>query len=329
MLAVEISKFGKPDVLSVVERPIPIPKSEEVLIKVIAAGVNRADLLQRMGYYPPPDGISDVPGLEVSGEIVSFGSDLIKNLDFEIGSKVCALLPGGGYAQYCVVPIWHCLPVPKNVNDIEAAALPEACFTVWSNLYNCAGLRKSESLLIHGGASGIGTTAVQLASAIGSVVYATAGSDQRSSIVESLGAKKCINYNDKDFVNEILNLTDGKGIDVILDIVGGDYTNRNLKILKRHGRLVLIAFLKGPISQINCKNVVENCLQITGSNLRSRSVVFKSELASNVYSRIWPLLEKKIVKPIIYKVFPMHQANLAHSMMENGENIGKMILEIA
>ncbi len=328
MFAIELSKFGKPDVLTIVERPIPVPKTGEALIKVKAAGVNRSDILQRIGYYSSVDAFSYSLGLEVSGEIVDFGLDSVETPELKIGSKICALTSGGGYAQYCVVPIKQCLPIPKNLSEIEAASLPEICFTLWSNLFDCARLASGEALLIHGGASGLGTLATQLAAEFGVIVYATAGSDSRCLAVESLGATKCINYKNQDFSREIQRITTGIGVDVVLDIVGGDYISRNLEILKPNGRLILLAFLKGAFGKVNCKKIIEDCITITGSSLRFRSASFKAKIATEIYCKVWPLFEKKIIKPIIYRIFPFHEAKLAHVMMENGENIGKILLSM-
>lgn len=323
MKAVEISTPGGPEVLVQVDRPIPEPKAGEVLIKVSAAGINRPDVFQRKGAYPAPPGASDLPGLEVAGEIV--GGDAAAG-GFAVGDKVCALLAGGGYAEYCVAPVQQCLPVPSGLSDIEAAGLPETYYTVWSNVFDRGALSKGETLLVHGGASGIGTTAVQLAKALGHTVYATAGSDERARKVEELGADLGINYRDSDFVEEIKKATNGKGVDVILDMVAGEYVNRNINCLADDGRIVIIALLGGARATIDCGQILRRRLTVTGSTLRPRPVEFKADISRALKKHVWPLLEDGTIRPIIHATFPLERACDAHAMMDAGEQIGKIIL---
>jgi NADPH2:quinone reductase len=323
MKAVEISKPGGPEVLVPVDRPMPEPRAGEVLIKVSAAGVNRPDVFQRKGNYPPPPGASDLPGLEVVGEIVS--GDLGAS-GLSVGDKVCALLAGGGYAEYCVAPVEQCLPVPKGLSDVEAAGVPETYYTVWSNVFDRGRLSEGETLLVHGGASGIGTTAVQLATAMGHTVYATVGSDERARAVEGLGAVKAFNYRTQDFVEEIKNATDGKGVDVILDMVAGSYVNRNINCLADGGRIVIIALLGGAKAELDCAQVLRRRLTVTGSTLRPRPVSFKADIARSLKARVWPLFEAGKIKPIVHATFPLERACDAHAMMEAGEQIGKIVL---
>ncbi|WBF65333.1 MAG: NAD(P)H-quinone oxidoreductase [Candidatus Kinetoplastibacterium crithidii] len=325
MKVIEVNGYGNIDVLCVGSRNIPNPGKQEVLIKVIAAGINRPDIFQRKGLYSPPAGASDILGLEVSGEIVSGDLD---NSDFSIGDKVCALLTGGGYAEYCIAHIHNCLPIPKNVSFEEAAGLPEVLFTVWNNIINIGNLSSGESFLVHGGSSGIGTMAVQLAKSMGCLVYATAGSDKKVKAVESLGALKCINYKNEDFVKQILDLTDMKGVNLILDMVAGDYLQRNIKVLSDSGRMVMIALLGGSRANLYCVDILRKNLTISGSMLRSKSNLFKSRIASALRKVVWPLLEKRIIVPITYAYFPLDQVSKAHAMMESGEHIGKIILRI-
>ncbi|MFA5597572.1 MAG: NAD(P)H-quinone oxidoreductase [Pusillimonas sp.] len=325
MKAVEISQPGGPEVLVLTERPVPEPGPGEVLIKVSAAGINRPDVFQRAGNYPPPPGASDLPGLEVAGEIV--GGDLAAG-EFTLGDRVCALVAGGGYAEYCVAPALQCLPVPRGFTDIEAAGLPETFFTVWSNVFDRGQLKSGEALLVHGGASGIGTTAIQLAVALGHTVYATAGSDARVKAVEALGAAKGINYRTQDFVEEIRIFTEGKGVDVILDMVAGDYIERDLKCLADDGRVVIIALLGGPKGTVDFNQVLRRRLTITGSTLRPRPVAFKAAIASALREKVWPLLESGALRPVVHATFPLEQAAEAHAMMEAGDNIGKIILTV-
>lgn len=325
MKAIEISQPGGPEVLVLVDRPMPEPQAGEVLIKVAAAGVNRPDVLQRKGLYPPPAGASDLLGLEVSGEIV--GGDAAAG-GFAIGDNVCALLSGGGYAEYCVVPVAQCLPIPAGLSVIEAAGLPETYFTVWSNVFDRGELAGDDTLLVHGGASGIGTTAVQLATALGHKVYATVGSDERVQAVQDLGAVRGINYRSQDFVQEIKDATDGKGVDVILDMVSGDYVSRNLQCLADDGRIVIIAQLGGTKGSINCTQLMVRRLTITGSTLRPRPVAFKAAIAASLKQHVWPLLEAGTIRPIVHATFPLAEANKAHAMMDAGQQIGKIILTV-
>jgi len=304
---------------------MPEPGAGEVLIKVAAAGINRPDVFQRKGNYAPPPGASDLPGLEVAGEIV--GGDAAAG-GFALGDKVCALVAGGGYAEYCVAPAVQCLPIPKGLSDIEAAGLPETYFTVWSNVFDRGALQDGEALLVHGGASGIGTTAIQLARAMGNTVYATVGSDERARAVEALGAAKGINYKTQDFVQEVRDATGGAGVNVILDMVAGEYINRNMKCLADDGRIVVIALLGGARAEIDCNQILRRRLTLTGSTLRPRPVAFKGAIAKALRQRAWPLLEQGAIKPIVHATFPLEQAAAAHAMMEAGENIGKIILTV-
>jgi len=325
MRAIEISQPGGPDVLVPADRPMPEPGAGEVLIKVAAAGINRPDVFQRKGNYAPPPGASDLPGLEVAGEIV--GGDAAAG-GFALGDKVCALVAGGGYAEYCVAPAVQCLPIPKGLSEIEAAGLPETYFTVWSNVFDRGALQDGETLLVHGGASGIGTTAIQLARAMGNTVYATVGSDERARAVEALGAAKGINYKTQDFVQEVRDATGGAGVNVILDMVAGEYINRNMKCLADDGRIVVIALLGGARAEVDCNQILRRRLTLTGSTLRPRPVAFKGAIAKALRQRAWPLLEQGAIKPIVHATFPLEQASAAHAMMEAGENIGKIILTV-
>ena len=323
MRAIEISCPGGPEVLVPTSRPEPVPGKGEVLIKVAAAGINRPDVFQRMGNYAPPPGTTDLPGLEISGEIVA--GDLSAG-GFKLGDMVCALVAGGGYAEYCVAPVEQCLPVPAGLSMIEAAGLPETYFTVWSNVFDRGALSGDETFMVHGGASGIGTTAIQLATAMGHKVYATAGSDERVRAVEALGAVKGINYKTQDYVAEIKSLTGGKGVNVILDMVAGDYIGRDIKCLADDGRIVVIATLGGSKSLFDANELMRRRLTITGSTLRPRPVAFKGEIAKNLQKHAWPLLSAGKIKPIIYATLPLEQAAQGHAMMEAGEPIGKIIL---
>ena len=316
MRAVEITQPGGPEVLKPADRPKPSPKPGEILIKVAAAGVNRPDVLQRMGMYPVPPGASDLPGLEIAGEVV------------DTGEKVCALVAGGGYAEYCVAPQAQVLPVPKGLTMIQAASLPETFFTVWSNVYDRARLAPGESFLVQGGSSGIGVTAIQMAAATGNRVFATAGSDDKVAACLRLGATEAFNYKTQDFEKEVLRATGGKGANVILDMVGGDYVPKELKCLAEDGRLVFIAYLRGPKTELNIDAVMRRRLTITGSTLRPRPVEFKAAIAGNLRSRIWPLIEAGRIKPEIYKTFPLEQAAEAHKLMESSQHIGKIVLTV-
>lgn len=324
MNVVEITVPGGPEVLSLAQREIPTPQAGQVLIKVAAAGVNRPDVFQRQGTYPPPPGASDLPGLEVAGTIVA--GDLT-GTDLQLGDAVCALVPGGGYAEYVVTPAQHCLPVPKNLSLIEAAGLAETCFTVYSNVWMRAALQPGESLLVHGGASGIGTTAIQMAVALGHTVYATAGSDERVQAIEALGAVG-INYKTHDFVEVVQHHTQGKGVNVILDMVAGEYIDRGLRCLADDGRLVVIALLGGAKSTINMAQILRRRLHITGSNLRPQSDAKKAAMAQGLRQHIWPLIEAGELRPLIHATYPLKEAAQAHSLMESGAQIGKIILTV-
>ena len=326
MRCIEISKPGGPEVLLPAERPTPAPKANEILVKVAAAVVNRPDVLQRLGRYPVPPDASDLPGLEIAGEVVALGSSAKK---FKIGDKVCALISGGGYAEYCVAPEVQALPVPKGLSLLEAASLPETFFTVWSNVYDRARLAPGETLLVQGGSSGIGVTAIQMAKATGNRVFATAGSDEKCAACVKLGAEKAINYRTQDFGAEIKAATGGKGVDVILDMVGGDYVPKELKCLADDGRLVFIAFLRGPKTELDINELMRRRLTMTGSTLRPRPVEFKGEIANRLREKIWPLIESGKIKPVIYKSFPLAQAGEAHKLMESSQHIGKIVLAVS
>ncbi|MFJ3059142.1 NAD(P)H-quinone oxidoreductase [Herbaspirillum sp. NPDC087042] len=325
MRAIEIKEFGGPEVLQPCERPMPELKPGEVLIKVHAAGVNRPDVFQRTGNYPVPPGASDLPGLEVAGEIVA--GDL-GDSGFRLGDLVCALVQGGGYAEYCAAPLAQCLPVPKGLSALEAAALPENYFTVWSNVFDRGQLSGQETLLVQGGSSGIGVTAIQIARALGHRVFATAGSAEKCRACEELGAERAINYKTEDFEAVVKDLTGGRGVDVILDMVGGDYLPREIKALADDGRLVFIAQLGGSKGQLDMGQVMRRRLTITGSTLRPRPVAFKAAIAANLRQHVWPLIEAGKIKPVIHQRFPLEQAAQAHAMMESSTHIGKIMLEL-
>src|SRR5262245_29345024 len=323
MIAVEITRPGDPDVLVAVERPRPSPGAGEVLIKVAAAGVNRPDVFQRRGRYPPPPGASDIPGLEVAGTVEEGGPDV---REFAVGDRVCALVAGGGYAEYCTAPAPQCLPVPRGLDLISAAAIPEAFFTVWTNVFERGRLRAGETILVHGGSSGIGTTAIQLAHARGARVSATAGSAAKCAACEKLGAKRAVNYREEDFVAIVRELTGGRGVDVVLDMVGGDYFARNIESLAVEGRLVEIATLQGVKAELNIQTIMQRRLTITGSTLRARPVAEKGAIARAVHEQVWPLLESGAVKPIVHATFPLRDAAEAHRVMESSSHIGKLVL---
>jgi NADPH2:quinone reductase len=325
MRAVEISQPGGPEVLKPTQRPVPQPKPGEILIKVAAAGVNRPDVLQRTGNYAVPPDASDLPGLEVAGEVAALGG-AVKS--WKVGDKVCALVHGGGYAEYCVAPEVQALPIPKGMSAIEAASLPETFFTVWGNVYERAGLKPGESLLVQGGSSGIGVTAIQMAVATGNRVFATAGSDEKCAACVKLGAEKAINYRTQDFAAEIKAATGGKGVDVILDMVGGDYVPKELKSLADEGRLVFIAFLRGHKAELDINEVMRRRLTISGSTLRPRPVEFKGRIAARLRERIWPLIEAGKIKPQVFRTFPLEQAAEAHRLMESSQHIGKLVLTV-
>ncbi|MBP0599718.1 NAD(P)H-quinone oxidoreductase [Herbaspirillum sp. LeCh32-8] len=325
MRAIEIKEYGGPDVLQPCERPLPQLKQGEVLIKVHAAGVNRPDVFQRTGNYPVPPGASDLPGLEVAGEIVD--GDLAGSA-FKKGDLVCALVQGGGYAEYCAAPLAQCLPVPKGLSALQAAALPENYFTVWSNVFDRGALAAGETLLVQGGSSGIGVTAIQIARALGHRVFATAGSAEKCRACEELGAERAINYKTEDFEAVVKELTGGRGVDVILDMVGGDYLPREIKALADDGRLVFIAQLGGSKGQLDMGQVMRRRLTITGSTLRPRPVAFKAAIAASLRERVWPLIEAGKIRPVIHHTFPLEQAAQAHAMMESSAHIGKIMLQL-
>ena len=326
MRAIEITQPGKPEVLRACERPLPVLKNGEVLIKVHAAGINRPDVLQRLGHYPVPAGASSLPGLEVAGEIVD--GDLAGS-GFAKGDRVCALVQGGGYAEYCAAPLVQCLPVPQGLSMVEAASLPETFFTVWTNVFDRAGLAPGETLLVQGGTSGIGVTAIGLATALGHRVFATAGSDDKCRACEALGAERGINYRSEDFVAVVKELTGGRGVDVVLDMVAGDYVAREVDCLADDGRIVIIAVQGGVNCAVNAGEVLRRRLTITGSTLRPRPVAFKGAIAATLRERVWPLLEAGRIKPVIYKTFPLEEAAEAHALMESSTHVGKIVLQVA
>ena len=325
MTAIAITEHGAPEVLVPETRKLPVPSENEVLIKVHTAGVNRPDVFQRMGNYAPPKNASDLPGLEVSGTIVALGSAVTKH---KIGDKVMALTAGGGYAEYCVAHEGHALPIPFPINMVEAAGIPENYFTVWSNVFDRGGLKPGENFLIHGGTSGIGTTAIQMAKAIGAKVYATAGSDEKCEFCRNLGADVVINYKTHDFVKEIRAESAGHGIDVTLDMVGGDYVSKNWKVAAIEGRIIQIATLNGASENVNFAMLMVKRLTHTGSTLRPRSDEFKSAIGEELVSKIWPLLEAGTMKPIIHTIFPLEEAAKAHTLMESNAHIGKIMLKV-
>ena len=329
MLAIEISEYGAPEVLRVAERPVPVAGVGELLIKVAASGVNRPDVLQRKGNYPVPPGASDLPGLEVAGVIESGDAAAMAAAGFKIGDRVCALIAGGGYAQWCVAPVGQCLPSPQGMSDIEAASLPETFFTVWSNVFDRARLQAGETLLVQGGTSGIGVTAIQMAKALGAQVIATAGSDAKCQACLALGADHAINYKTQDFVEECKRITAGRGVNVVLDMVAGDYVAREVELLAEDGRLVIIAVQGGVKAEFNAGLVLRRRLQITGSTLRPRPVAFKAAIANNLKQHVWPLMEKGLIKPVIHSTFAASSADgaaQAHRLMETNQHIGKIVL---
>jgi NADPH:quinone reductase len=326
MNAIEISSYGAPDVLRPAQRPDPVAGAGEVLIKVAAAGVNRPDVLQRKGHYPVPPGASDIPGLEVAGVIVSGDAAAMKAAGFALGDRVCALVAGGGYAQLCTAPVDQCLPSPKGLSDIEAASLPETFFTVWSNVFDRAKLQPGETLLIQGGTSGIGVTAIQMAKAAGAVVIATAGSDEKCKACIKLGADHAINYRSHDFVEEVQRITEKRGVNVILDMVAGSYIAREIKCMAEDARLVIIAVQGGVEAQVDAGLVLRKRLTISGSTLRPRPIAFKAAIARALREKVWPWLESGRIKPVIHQVFPAAQAAAAHTLMETNQHIGKLVL---
>ncbi len=326
MTAIEISSPGGPRVLKAGERPVPAPKSGELLVQVRSAGVNRPDVLQRQGHYPPPQGASDIPGLEISGDVVAVGEAVTR---FRIGERVTALVAGGGYAQYCPVHETNALPIPAGYGYVEAAAIPETFFTVWHNVFERGALQSGETFLVHGGSSGIGTTAIQLAKAFGATVITTAGSDDKCEACVRLGADHAINYRNEDFVEVVKRLTGGKGVNLILDMVGGDYIGRNYEAAAFDGRIVQIAFLNGAKATIDMTKLMVKRLQHTGSTLRARTVDFKAGIARELELKVWPLLAERKVAPVIDMVYPLHEAWRAHDRMEDGRHIGKIILDVS
>lgn len=326
MKAIEISSFGAPDVLRLVDRPAPVAGGGEVLIRVSASGVNRPDVLQRKGAYPAPAGASDLPGLEVSGVVEGGDAAAMADAGLHIGQRVVALVSGGGYAQYCAAPAGQCLPAPEGWSDAEAASLPETVFTVWSNVFERGRLQAGETLLIQGGSSGIGVTAIQLAKAAGATVIVTAGSDAKCAACLALGADHAINYRSQDFAAEVLRLTDNRGVDVVLDMVAGDYVEKEVGVLAEDGRLVIIAVQGGVQSAINAGLVLRKRLTITGSTLRARSVAFKSALAKACQAAVWPWIAQGKVKPVLYRTFAAGDAAQAHALMESNAHIGKIVL---
>ncbi|MBT2324526.1 NAD(P)H-quinone oxidoreductase [Variovorax paradoxus] len=330
MKAIEITSYGAPEVLRVAERPAPVAGAGELLIRVAASGVNRPDVLQRTGNYPVPPGASDLPGLEVAGEIVSGDAAAMREVGLAVGDRVCALIAGGGYAELCVAPVAQCLPVPKGWSDAEAASLPETFFTVWSNVFDRARLQKGETLLIQGGSSGIGVTAIQLGKAFGATVIVTAGSDDKCEACRKLGADHAINYKTSDFAEEVKRLTGGKGVDVVLDMVAGAYVPREIECMAEDGRIVIIAVQGGSKSEFNAGLVLRRRLTITGSTLRPRPVAFKGAIAKALREKVWPLLESGAVKPVIHSTFAAQGepsgAAQAHALMESNRHIGKIVL---
>ena len=323
MTAIEIKQSGGPEVLKPGLRPAPQPAAGEVLVKVAAAGVNRPDILQRQGGYAPPPGATDIPGLEIAGKVVALGDGVA---GWKIGDAVCALVAGGGYAEYCSAPVPQCLPFPQGYDAVRAAALPETFFTVWTNVFDRGRLKAGESFLVHGGSSGIGTTAIQLAKAFGARVFTTAGGVEKCAACRKLGADVAIDYRTEDYVEVVSKATEGRGVDVILDMVGGDYILRNLKVLALEGRLVQIAFLKGSTAEINLLPLMMKRQTLTGSTLRPRSVAEKGVIADALRKKVWPLLDAGSVAPIIHATFPLAKAADAHRLMESSAHIGKIVL---
>ena len=326
MKAVEITSYGAPDVLRMGERPDALPGTGEVLIRVRASGINRPDVLQRTGNYPVPPGASDIPGLEVAGEIIAGDAAAMAAGGFNIGDRVCALVAGGGYAELCVAPVGQCLPVPGALSDVEAASLPETFFTVWSNVFQRAYLGAGETLLIQGGSSGIGVTAIQMAKAMGAKVIVTAGSDEKCAACVALGADHAINYKTSDFVEQVKKLTDNKGVNVVLDMVAGSYVAREVECMAEDGRLVIIAVQGGVKAEFNAGMVLRKRLTITGSTLRPRSLEFKTSIAKALREKVWPLVVSGAIKPVIHSTFAAAEAAKAHSLMESNQHVGKIVL---
>lgn len=327
MRAIEISAYGAPDVLRLVQRPRPEPGEGEVRIRVSASGINRPDVLQRRGQYAPPPGVTDLPGLEVAGVIDSGDVEALEAVGLRIGQRVCALVAGGGYAEYCVAPVGQVLPVPRGWSDVEAAGIPETFFTVWSNVFDRGRLQAGETLLVQGGASGIGVTAIQMARALGARVFVTVGSADKADACVRLGAEYAIRYREQDFVAEVARLTAGRGVDVILDMVAGPYVAREVQCLAEDGRLVIIAVQGGVQAAFDAGLVLRRRLTITGSTLRPRPVAFKAAIARELHRHVWPLIERGAIRPVVYRVFPAAEAAHAHALMESNQHIGKIVLD--
>jgi putative PIG3 family NAD(P)H quinone oxidoreductase len=325
MIAIEIAQPGGPDVLIPVDRPKPSAGPGEVLVKVAAAGVNRPDVLQRQGRYPPPPGVTDIPGLEIAGTIEMVGSGVTS---WHLGDRVCALVSGGGYAEFCAVPAPQCLPIPRGMDLTHAAAIPETTFTVWTNVFERGRLARGESILVHGGSSGIGTTAIQIAHALGARVFATAGSKEKCDACRSIGAEHAINYREVDFVAAIKQATNGRGVDVVLDMVAGDYVQRNIDVLAMDGRLVMIGRQGGVKSEIDIMPILRKRLILTGSTLRTRSIEEKGTLARAVHQHVWPLFESNAVRVIVHQTFALQDAASAHRVMESSAHVGKLVLQV-
>ncbi len=326
MKAIEITAFGAPDVLRQGERAMPVPGIGELLIRVAASGVNRPDVLQRTGHYPVPPGASDIPGLEVAGTIEQGDEEALVRSGFKLGDHVCALVAGGGYAEYCVAPMGQCLPVPRGWSDVQAASLPETVFTVWSNVFDRGRLQSGETLLVQGGSSGIGVTAIQMAKAMGARVLVTAGSDEKCVACLALGADHAINYRTHDFATEVKRLTAGQGVNVILDMVAGNYVAKEIECLSEDGRLVIIGVQGGVKSEINAGLVLRRRLTVTGSTLRPRPIAFKEAIAQACLKQVWPLIENGSIKPVIHSTFAAADAAQAHALMESNAHVGKIVL---
>jgi NADPH2:quinone reductase len=326
MKAIEITAFGAPEVLRQCERAMPVPGTGELLIRVAASGVNRPDVLQRTGHYPVPPGASDIPGLEVAGTIEQGDEEALARSGYQLGDHVCALVAGGGYAEYCVAPVGQCLPVPRGWSDVQAASLPETVFTVWSNVFDRGRLQSGETLLVQGGSSGIGVTAIQLAKAMGARVMVTAGSDEKCAACLALGADHAINYRTHDFAAEVKRLTAGQGVNVILDMVAGNYVAKEIECLSEDGRLVIIGVQGGVKSEINAGLVLRRRLTVTGSTLRPRPIAFKEAIAQACRKQVWPLIENGSIKPVIHSTFAAADAGQAHALMESNAHIGKIVL---
>jgi NADPH2:quinone reductase len=327
MKAIEISSFGAPEVLRLADRPAPVPGAGEVLIQVSASGINRPDVLQRLGHYPAPAGASDIPGLEVAGVIVSGDAQAMAAAHLKVGDRVCALVTGGGYAEMCVAPAAQCLPIPQGLTDLEAAGLPETFFTVWSNLFDRGRLQAGETLLVQGGSSGIGVTAIQMAKAVGATVIVTAGSDDKCAACLALGADHAINYKTHDFEAEALRLTQGRGVDVVLDMVAGAYVAKEINCLAEDGRLVIIAVQGGVQTEVNAGLVMRKRLTVTGSTLRVRPVAFKAAIAQALLREVWPMLADGRIKPVVHAVFAAADAAQAHATMQASNHVGKIVLD--